>query len=339
VNATLPRARRVSTRTAVLPAHGRSHNLSLVLQLLYSLGAMSRADLARRLGMSKVTVSDLVAELIDSGHAVELGPSDVVRPGKPGTLVDVNRTGLQTIGVDLAEHEVLRAAVLDLDGNILVRAERAIGDDTGQSVVDTVLDLVAETVAAATAPLLGIGIGTPGIVGPGGVVGTAPNLGWSDVPLRELVSAATGLPVFVVNDADAAGTAEVRFGAGAGRSGVIVVVTLGTGIGSALFVDGTLVPNTELGHLHLHHGDAEDWAADSARERDNLSWDEYAQRLERYLDMVQRLFWPNLIIVGGGISKKADKYLPSIRVDTEVVPATLLNNAGIVGAAMFAPEA
>jgi polyphosphate glucokinase len=130
----------------------------------------------------------------------------------------------------------------------------------------------------------------------------------------------------------------VRFGAGAGRPGVIVVVTLGTGIGSGLFVDGTLVPNTELGHLHLHHGDAEDWAADSARERDDLSWKEYASRLEHYLDVVQSLFWPSLIIIGGGISKKADKYLPLIKVDTEVVAASLQNDAGIVGAAMFAPQ-
>jgi predicted NBD/HSP70 family sugar kinase len=166
-------------------------------------------------------------------------------------LVDVNRTGLQAVGVDLAEHEVLRAAVLDLDGNILVRAERAIGDDTGQSVVDTVLDLVAETVAAATAPLLGIGIGTPGIVGPGGVVGTAPNLGWSDVPLRELVSAATGLPVFVVNDADAAVHADHTLGEG---SDDVVLVKVGHGVGSGLIVDGQRVRGAhfasgEIGHV------------------------------------------------------------------------------------------
>src|SRR6476660_6104753 len=152
----LPRARRVSPRTAVLPAHGRRHNLSLVLQMLYSVGAMSRADLARRLGMSKVTVSDLVSELMDSGHAVELGPSEGVRPGKPGTLVDVNRTGLQAIGVDLAAHEVLRAAVLDLDGNILARSERPIGDGTGEAITRRVLELVEEIVAAATKPILGI---------------------------------------------------------------------------------------------------------------------------------------------------------------------------------------
>ncbi|MGO4359210.1 ROK family protein [Terrabacter sp. 2TAF16] len=247
----LPRARRVSPRTAVLPAHGRRHNLSLVLQMLYSVGAMSRADLARRLGMSKVTVSDLVSELMDSGHAVELGPSEVVRPGKPGTLVDVNRTGLQAIGVDLAAHEVLRAAVLDLDGNILVRAERPIGDDSGQAVVDTVLDLVHEVIGAATAPLLGIGVGTPGIVGPGGVVDTAPNLGWTDVPLRDIVADATGLPVFVVNDADAAVHADYTLGDGGDD---LVLVKIGRGVGGGLIVGGQRVRGAhfasgEIGHV------------------------------------------------------------------------------------------
>ncbi|GGM87394.1 ROK family protein [Terrabacter tumescens] len=247
----LPRARRVSPRSAVLPAHGRRHNLSLVLQMLYSVGAMSRADLARRLGMSKVTVSDLVSELMDSGHAVELGPSEVVRPGKPGTLVDVNRTGLQAIGVDLAEHEVLRAAVLDLDGNILVRAERPIGDDSGQAVVDKVLDLVHEVIGAATAPLLGIGVGTPGIVGPGGVVDTAPNLGWTDVPLRDIVANATGLPVFVVNDADAAVHADYTLGDGGDD---LVLVKIGRGVGGGLIVGGQRVRGAhfasgEIGHV------------------------------------------------------------------------------------------
>ncbi|WP_330475403.1 ROK family transcriptional regulator [Terrabacter sp. C0L_2] len=247
----LPRARRVSPRSAVLPAHGRRHNLSLVLQMLYSVGAMSRADLARRLGMSKVTVSDLVSELMDSGHAVELGPSVVVRPGKPGTLVDVNRTGLQAIGVDLAEHEVLRAAVLDLDGNILVRAERPIGDDSGQAVVDKVLDLVHEVIGAATAPLLGIGVGTPGIVGLGGVVDTAPNLGWTDVPLRDIVANATGLPVFVVNDADAAVHADYTLGDGGDD---LVLVKIGRGVGGGLIVGGQRVRGAhfasgEIGHV------------------------------------------------------------------------------------------
>jgi predicted NBD/HSP70 family sugar kinase len=222
-----------------------------VLQLLYSVGAMSRADLARQLGMSKVTVSDLVAELIESGHAIELGPSDEVRPGKPATLVDVNRTGLQTIGLDLAEHEMLRGAVLDLDGNILVRAERAIGDASGQAVVDIVLDLVQEVVAAATAPLLGIGVGTPGIVGPGGVVDTAPNLGWSNVPLRDLITDVTALPVFVVNDADAAVHADHTLGEGGDD---LILVKIGRGVGGGLIVGGQRVRGAhfaagEIGHV------------------------------------------------------------------------------------------
>ena len=118
-----------------------------------------------------------------------------------------------------------------------------------------------------------------------------------------------------------------------------MMVTLGTGIGSALFVDGALVPNTELGHLHLHHGEAEDWAADSVREREDLSWEEFAHRVQQYLQLLQGLFWPDLIIVGGGVSKKAERFLPLIQVDTEVVPAALQNDAGIVGAAMIAPAA
>jgi len=154
-----------------------------------------------------------------------------------------------------------------------------------------------------------------------------------------LFGKATGRPVAVVNDADAAGIAEMKFGAGAGRRGVVMMITLGTGIGTALFVDGALVPNTELGHLHLHHGEAEHWAADSARERDDLSWEEFGERVNHYLALIQRLFWPDLIIVGGGASKKAEKFFTQFTVDTEVVPAALQNEAGIVGAAMLAPSA
>ena len=183
-----------------------------------------------------------------------------------------------------------------------------------------------------------IGLTLPGVV-TGGVMRTAANIDkeWLGLDAVDLFGTATGRRVAVVNDADAAGVAEVKFGAGAGRSGVVMMVTLGTGIGSALFVDGTLVPNTELGHLHLHHGDAEEWAADSVREREDLSWEEFAHRVEQYLQLVHKLFWPDLIIVGGGVSKKAEKFLPMVNVDTEVVPAALQNDAGIVGAAMVAP--
>jgi len=115
------------------------------------------------------------------------------------------------------------------------------------------------------------------------------------------------------------------------------MITLGTGIGSALFIDGTLVPNSELGHLPLHGGAAEEWAAESVRERDQVSWEEYAHRLQDYLDLVQRVLWPQLIIIGGGISNVADKFLPLIELRTPIVPAQLRNHSGIIGAAMFAP--
>jgi len=172
-----------------------------------------------------------------------------------------------------------------------------------------------------------------------GVAMTAANVdqSWLGTDVAATLSNGTGVVVTVLNDADAAGMAEVRYGAGKGVAGVVVVITLGTGIGSALFVDGTLVPNTELGHLHLHGGDAEDWAAESIREHDELSWKEWGHRLQRYLEQIERVLWPQLIIIGGGVSKKSDKFFPHINLSTKMVPATLHNDAGIVGAAMFAP--
>ena len=137
----------------------------------------------------------------------------------------------------------------------------------------------------------------------------------------------------MVNDADAAGIAEMEFGAGVGSSGVVMMITLGTGIGSALFVDGVLVSNTELGHLEVRGKDAERRAAESVREAENLSWKKWAKRLDEYFDLLHALFVPDLFIVGGGISKKADKFLPHLSNETPVVPAQLLNDAGIVGAA------
>ncbi len=138
----------------------------------------------------------------------------------------------------------------------------------------------------------------------------------------------------MVNDADAAGIAEITFGAGKGRAGVVIMVTLGTGIGSAVFVDGRLVPNTELGHLKMGKKDAEKRAAESVREAEGLSWKEWAERLDAYLLRLETLFSPDLFIVGGGISKKSEKFLPRLSITSEIVPAELLNEAGIVGAAL-----
>jgi predicted NBD/HSP70 family sugar kinase len=244
--------RRLHHDSAVLPTDGRRQNLSLVLQVLYTEGAMSRADLARRLSITKVTVSDLVGELLERGQVVEVGQSDASRPGKPAMLVDVDRHGLQVVGLDLTGLQVLRAAVLDLDGTVLRRVERPLsGSAVGDDVVADVLALARDAVALASTPLLGIGVGTPGVVGPDGEVITAPNLGWTDVPLRELLAEATGLPVLVCNDADAAVHAEHTLGEGGDD---VALVRIGLGVGCGLIVNGQRITGAhsaagEIGHV------------------------------------------------------------------------------------------
>ena len=237
--------------SAALPAHGRAHNLSLVLRTLHSQGPLSRAELSRRLGLTRVTVSDLVAELLGRNHVVELGPDGTGRPGKPAILVDVNRHGLQIIGLDLAEASSLNAAVMDLDGRILTRLSTELSSVTGQAVIDLVLDLADRAVAAATAPLLGIGVGTPGLVDADGTVLTAPNLDWSDVPLGALLQERTGLPTLVANDADAAVMGEFTFGGGGDD---LLLVKVGRGVGAGVIVGGRRVNGHhfaagEIGHV------------------------------------------------------------------------------------------
>ena len=174
-----------------------------------------------------------------------------------------------------------------------------------------------------------------------GTVRTAANVdqAWIGTDLEQVVGEATGRRVVGVNDADAAGLAEVRFGAAKDQRGVVLVVTLGTGIGTALLNDGVLVPNTELGHLEVDGHDAETRASDAARERDDLSWSHWAKRLQRYFSHLEALFWPDLLVVGGGVSKKADRFLPELELRTRIVPAALRNDAGIIGAALLADEA
>jgi polyphosphate glucokinase len=182
-----------------------------------------------------------------------------------------------------------------------------------------------------------VGITFPGVV-VNGVTRTAANLdpSWRDAPAADLLAAALGCPVTVVNDADAAGLAEVAYGAARDQQGVTIMLTFGTGIGSAIFIDGVLVPNTELGHLELHGADAELAASDRAREVEDLSWREWAARVQSYLRHVERLFSPDLIVLGGGVSKKPEKFLQHIDIRTRIVPAALQNNAGIIGAALAA---
>lgn len=183
-----------------------------------------------------------------------------------------------------------------------------------------------------------VGVCMPSVV-QRGVVKSAANIDptWIDVDADELFTDAVGQPVRVLNDADAAGLAEMRWGSGRGRSGVVLCLTFGTGIGSGLFVDGVLVPNTELGHLELDGPDVEKRAAASARERDDLSWQEWAKRVDQYLRHVVMLFSPELIILGGGASKRPDKWVPYLDPGCELAIATMANNAGIAGAAMLAP--
>ncbi len=175
-----------------------------------------------------------------------------------------------------------------------------------------------------------------------GVVGTAVNLSpsWVGKNAEKIFKQATGLPFRVLNDADAAGLAEVRYGAGKKEKGTVVLITLGTGIGSAIFFRGVLIPNTELGHLPLHGKDAEKTASARAREKHDWGWKKWSKRVREYLHLVEKLMNPDLIIVGGGVSRRSEKWLPraSEGIRAKVVPAKLYNEAGIVGAAMAAGE-
>lgn len=199
---------------------------------------------------------------------------------------------------------------------------------------------MAETVAeiarhfAWTGP---IGCGFPALV-QAGVVRSAANIHkkWIGVDAQALFAEVTGSPVIVLNDADAAGLAEMTFGAGRGRNGVVMIITIGTGLGTALFLDGQLVPNTELGHIEIGGQDAELSASDAARQRDKLSWKRWAKRFNKYLNTLERLFSPDLFILGGGASKKHEKFIPLLSVRAEILPAQLLNEAGIIGAALAA---
>jgi polyphosphate glucokinase len=182
-----------------------------------------------------------------------------------------------------------------------------------------------------------VGVTIPTVV-QRGVVKTAANIdaSWIDAPGQQIVSDAVGRPVSLVNDADAAGLAEVRYGAAKGRGGLVMVITLGTGVGVALVHDGVLIPNAELGHIELDGVDAETRMSAAAREREGLSYSQWAERLQRYFTQIEFLMWPDLFIVGGGVSRKSEKFLPLLKLRTPIVPAELRNGAGIAGAALFA---
>ncbi|MBU0511604.1 MAG: ROK family protein [Chloroflexi bacterium] len=184
-----------------------------------------------------------------------------------------------------------------------------------------------------------IGCGFPAVVQQG-ITRTAANIhtSWIGTDAAALFSKVTGCPTRVINDADAAGLAEMSFGAGRERRGVVLLVTIGTGLGTSLFTDGVLLPNTELGHIEIDCQDAESNASDAARTRDDLSWKQWTVRFDEYLCALEKLVWPDLIILGGGVSRKHEKFIPWLSVQAKVVPAQMLNEAGIIGAALAARE-
>jgi polyphosphate glucokinase len=248
-------------------------------------------------------------------------------PQGPGFGIDIGGSGIKGAPVDLVAGEFA-------DERLRIATPQP---STPSAVADVVADIVSEFGAASGE--LPVGVTFPAVI-QHGVARTAANVdsSWIGTDVDAVFTERLQRPVHVVNDADAAGVAEARFGAARGTHGTVIVATLGTGIGSALLIDGHLVPNTELGHLEIDGYDAESRAADSARDREDLSWEKWAVRLQRYFGVIEDLFWPDLIVVGGGVSKKSDRFLPLLHLRAPIVPAQLRNDAGIIGAASLAHE-
>jgi polyphosphate glucokinase len=246
------------------------------------------------------------------------------------------------IGVDIGGSGI-KAAAVDLDtGQLLSQRHRVPTPQPSApaAIIASVARLIKRIgkeveLAADTA----VGVGFPGVI-TSGVTRTAANVdpGWLDFDADAAMERVLRRPVHLINDADAAGVAEMRFGAGVGRRGTVFLITLGTGTGSALFYNGTLVPNLELGHMEIRGRDAERRSAAAARIRRGISWKAWASDLDEHLLAIEKLFWPQLFIIGGGVSKRSERFIPRLTVRAEVIPAKLLNDAGIVGAAMAADE-
>ena len=245
-------ARHLRSRTKVLPEHARCHNPALVLQTLDHSAAMSRADLSRETGLTRVTISDLVAEFIADGIVVEIGVREAVGPGKPPILIDIDRVGHQIIGLDLSGPTAFEGAVLSLDGDVLERRQvpRPATPD-GDAAYDALRGLAQTLVEIATQPVLGVGIGTPGVVRPDGLVLSSPNLGWTDFPLEAKLSAELDLPVLARNDANAAVLAEYTFGE---AEADFMLIKIGRGVGAGLITGsqpllGSRFAAGEIGHV------------------------------------------------------------------------------------------
>ena len=242
----------------------------------------------------------------------------------------------KAVGIDIGGTGIKGALVSTKTGEL--RSERIkLGTPEGgepEAIAEVVRDIAA---AVDDKPERALGICFPAVV-KHGITQSAANVSdrWIGLDADELFSNTLNRHVHVINDADAAGVAEVKFGAGRKRSGLTVMTTLGTGIGSALFYNGVLIPNAELGHLEIDGVDYETRASFAAMERDSLSFEEWAERLQIYYSTLEKLFTPDLFIVGGGVSKSHEQFLPLLKLKTEIVPAALHNSAGIIGAAALA---
>ena len=241
---------------------------------------------------------------------------------------------MQVLGIDVGGSGIKGAPVDTKTGKLLTERVR-IKTPKGAEP-QPVADVVAE-IAKSFKWTQPIGIGFPAPI-KGGVTLMAANVSekWVGTNADELFTKTTGCDCTMINDADAAGLAEMKFGAGKGQLGTVIMITLGTGIGTAIFYRGNLLPNAEFGHLEMNGKDAEHRASDAVRQRAELSWKKYAKRLNKYLLQMEKLFWPDLFIIGGGISKESEKYIPLLKIKTPVIPAQFLNEAGIVGAALAA---
>ena len=244
------------------------------------------------------------------------------------------------IGIDIGGTGI-KGAIVDLEaGQLLTERFKVSTPDGGKpdDIVAAVVKMIEGMGSAADG--LAVGICFPAVVIHGTTMSAA-NVSkkWIGLEAEALFEKELKRDITFVNDADAAGVAEVRYGAAKGRTGLVILTTLGTGIGSAIIYDGVLVPNSELGHLEVDGHDAETKAAYSAKERDDLDWEHWTKRLQKYYDVVDALFSPDLIVVGGGVSKNADEFLPLLKLRPEIIPAALRNNAGIIGSAALAEPA
>ncbi|MEX1080255.1 MAG: ROK family protein [Homoserinimonas sp.] len=244
----------------------------------------------------------------------------------------------RAVGIDIGGTGI-KGAIVNLEDGVLESERLKVSTPEGGSpdgIIDAVVELVAE-LGIDDDLAIPVGVCFPAIILDGKTMSAA-NISdeWIGLEAEALFERRLKRDIHFVNDADAAGVAEVRYGAAAGRPGLTIVTTLGTGIGSALIYNGVLIPNSELGHLELDGMDAEDRAANSAREAENLSWEAWAERLQRYYSHLELLFSPALFIVGGGVSKSNEEFLPLLALKTPIVPAQLRNNAGILGAAALA---